>query len=204
MQGWPGQHRCDCSRAAPSSNSGGLFAWQEMVLRSRKRASAASQAASVGTSSVPVKPGCCSMAFREGCATSAACGRRLAEASLCMPAVRGCRWRTSRHCAGMASAELAHNTLELLALPPCLKGPSLPGKQGVSLRLGLACRKRVAPRLCATSQADWQQLQREQLIWQKPSGASSALASNLREAACGAGRGVDIQGSICQVLLRLL
>lgn len=49
----------------------------------------------------------------------------------------------------------------------------------------------MAPRPCSTSYGDWQQLQREQDIWQKPSGASSALASNLGgrvrpgRAACG-------------------
>lgn len=43
------------------------------------------------------------------------------------------------------------------------------------------CRKRLAPSCLSTSTGGWQQLQREQEIWQKPSGASSALASNLEE-----------------------
>jgi hypothetical protein len=46
----------------------------------------------------------------------------------------------------------------------------------------------VAPSRCSTSYGGWQQLQREQDIWQKPSGASSALKQGGEQAQGEEGR----------------
>ena len=61
----PQARRRACPLPAPSASA-----------RSPCLASAASKAASEGTSSVAVKPGCCSSSFSEGCAASTACRRR--------------------------------------------------------------------------------------------------------------------------------
>ena len=83
---------------------------------------------------------------------------------------RGCLLSTTGR---LASGRTAACRLQRRTAP-CWAAPAAAPR-----KCGRACRKRLAPSSRSTSASGLQQLHREHDIWQKPSGASSALASNL-------------------------